>query len=57
MERLYRDLRLNWLEEGTPTIHISVAARGLLDGASTYTSYQRENLETPIQKAMKVFEL
>ena len=57
MERLYRDLRLNWLEEGTPTIHISVAARGLLDGESTYASYQRENLETPIEKAMKVFEL
>ena len=57
MERLYRDLRLNWLEEGTPTIHISVASRGLLDGESTYASYQRENLETPIEKAMKVFEL
>jgi alkylation response protein AidB-like acyl-CoA dehydrogenase len=32
IERLYRDARLNWLEEGTPTIQHLVAARGLLDG-------------------------
>ena len=51
MDRLYRDLRLNWLEEGTPTIHISVAARHLLDGERTYRSYHRETLETPLEKA------
>jgi alkylation response protein AidB-like acyl-CoA dehydrogenase len=53
MERLYRDLRLNWLEEGTPTIHISVAARSLLDGERTYSPYHRETLETPLEKARK----
>ena len=32
IERLYRDARLNWLEEGTPTIQYLVAARQLLGG-------------------------
>lgn len=32
VERLYRDARLNWLEEGTPTIQHMVAARQLVDG-------------------------
>ena len=32
IERLYRDARLNWLEEGTPTIQYLVAASQLLDG-------------------------
>ncbi len=32
IERLYRDARLNWLEEGTPTIQHLVAAREFLDG-------------------------
>jgi alkylation response protein AidB-like acyl-CoA dehydrogenase len=32
IERLYRDARLNWLEEGTPTIQYMVAARQMLDG-------------------------
>src|SRR4051812_48533734 len=32
IERLYRDARLNWLEEGTPTIQYMVTARELLDG-------------------------
>lgn len=32
IERLYRDARLNWLEEGTPTIQYMVAARELLSG-------------------------
>jgi alkylation response protein AidB-like acyl-CoA dehydrogenase len=27
---LYRDARLNWLEEGTPTIHKLLIARALL---------------------------
>ena len=57
MERLYRDLRLNWLEEGTPTIHISVAARSLLDGERTYNSYHPEALETPLEKARKSLDL
>jgi alkylation response protein AidB-like acyl-CoA dehydrogenase len=32
IERLYRDARLNWLEEGTPTIQQLVIARQLRDG-------------------------
>jgi alkylation response protein AidB-like acyl-CoA dehydrogenase len=32
IERLYRDARLNWLEEGTPTIQQMVIARELLGG-------------------------
>ncbi|GAA1386335.1 acyl-CoA dehydrogenase family protein [Pseudonocardia kongjuensis] len=32
IERLYRDARLNWLEEGPPTVQYLVAARALLDG-------------------------
>lgn len=32
VERLYRDARLNWLEEGTPTIQYMVAAGQLLNG-------------------------
>lgn len=30
IEMLYRDARLNWLEEGTPTIHKLIIARALL---------------------------
>ncbi len=32
IERLYRDARLNWLEEGPPTIQYLVAARELIKG-------------------------
>lgn len=32
IERLYRDARLNWLQEGTPTIQHLTIARELLDG-------------------------
>ncbi len=37
-ERLYRDLRVTWLEEGPPTVMKQIAARGLLqtDGELTY---------------------
>jgi alkylation response protein AidB-like acyl-CoA dehydrogenase len=34
LERLYRDARLNWLEEGTPTIQQLVIAREVLTGAA-----------------------
>ncbi len=40
IERLYRDARLNWLEEGPPTIQYLVAARGLLDGYSWGDAFQ-----------------
>ncbi|WP_374572231.1 acyl-CoA dehydrogenase family protein [Phenylobacterium sp.] len=32
IERLYRDARLNWLEEGPPTIQMAVAAQTFLNG-------------------------
>jgi alkylation response protein AidB-like acyl-CoA dehydrogenase len=34
IERLYRDARLNWLEEGTPTIQYRVIAKELIGGYS-----------------------
>ena len=34
IERLYRDARLNWLEEGPPTIQYMVVARELVEGYS-----------------------
>lgn len=36
IERLYRDARLNWLEEGTPTIQQLVIARELLEADSRF---------------------
>jgi alkylation response protein AidB-like acyl-CoA dehydrogenase len=33
VERLYRDARLNWIEEGTPTIQYLTAARELIAGS------------------------
>lgn len=36
IHRLYRDARLNWLEEGTPTIQKTTAAANLLDGVLPY---------------------
>ena len=32
IERLYRDARLNWLEEGPPTIQYRVVAQEMLAG-------------------------
>jgi alkylation response protein AidB-like acyl-CoA dehydrogenase len=34
IERLYRDARLNWIEEGTPTIQYLTASRELFNGFS-----------------------
>ncbi|MDX1748646.1 MAG: acyl-CoA dehydrogenase family protein, partial [Halobacteriales archaeon] len=36
IQRLYRDARLNWLEEGTPSIQQITAAKGLLHGEYPY---------------------
>ncbi|SMC63863.1 acyl-CoA dehydrogenase family protein [Kibdelosporangium aridum] len=41
IERLYRDARLNWLEEGTPTIQYMVAARELLNGYTFQDAFDR----------------
>lgn len=43
IERLYRDARLNWLEEGTPTIQYMVAARELLDGHQFHDTFDPLN--------------
>ena len=39
IERLYRDARLNWLEEGTPTIQALVIARQFLKEGYTFDPY------------------
>jgi alkylation response protein AidB-like acyl-CoA dehydrogenase len=36
IQRLYRDARLNWLEEGTPSIQKITAAKSGLDGEFPY---------------------
>ncbi|MBI4596578.1 MAG: acyl-CoA/acyl-ACP dehydrogenase [Candidatus Tectomicrobia bacterium] len=54
VERLYRDARLNWLEEGTPTIHYLVAARYLLDGGRTYRRFHDEVIENPIERQKRL---
>ncbi len=52
--RLYRDARLNWLEEGTPTIHSMVAARRLLEGNRTYKPYHKEVVESTIDRHIRL---
>jgi len=54
IERLYRDARLNWLEEGTPTIHYLVAARALLDGQRTYEPFHKEVVENPVRRQIRL---
>lgn len=50
IQRLYRDARLNWLEEGTPSIQKITAAKQLLNGEFPYeiSSFAAEeyNLDT-----------
>jgi len=53
IDRLYRDARLNWLEEGTPTIHMMVVARGLLAGQKTYNPFHEEVLKSSFELARK----
>lgn len=43
IERLYRDARLNWIEEGTPTIQYAVAARELLNGYIFHDAFGSES--------------
>ncbi len=54
IDRLYRDARLNWLEEGTPTIHYLVSARGLLDGRRTRESFHKETVESPLARQIRL---
>lgn len=53
IDRLYRDARLNWLEEGTPTIHMMVVAKALLADQRTYDRFHEEVLETSLELARK----
>lgn len=50
VQRLYRDARLNWLEEGTPSIQKITSARQLLNGEFPYEvsdfAADRYNLES-----------
>jgi alkylation response protein AidB-like acyl-CoA dehydrogenase len=55
--RLYRDARLNWLEEGTPTIHSMVAARRLLEGYRTYEPYHKEVVESTVDRHIRLAAL
>ncbi len=43
IERLYRDARLNWLEEGTPTIQYMVSAGQLLSGYTFADAFDTRN--------------
>jgi len=54
VERLYRDIRLNWLEEATPTIHYLVAARRVLDGQRTYERFHEEAVESPLERQIRL---
>ena len=54
IERLYRDARLNWLEEGTPTIHYMVAARRVLEGQRTYERFHDETVENPVERQIRL---
>lgn len=54
IERLYRDLRLNWLEEGTPTIHYLVSARQLLEGQRTYERFHKESIESSVERQIRL---
>jgi len=54
IERLYRDIRLNWLEEATPTIQYLVSARQVLDGKRTYQRFHDEVVESSLEKQIRL---
>jgi alkylation response protein AidB-like acyl-CoA dehydrogenase len=54
IDRLYRDARLNWLEEGTPTIHYLMAARRLLERQRTYERFHEEVVENPVKRQIRL---
>lgn len=53
IERLYRDIRLNWLEEGTPSIQIMEASRRLMAGNKTYQSFHKEEVPSSLELALE----
>lgn len=56
IEILYRDARINWIEEGTPTMHYLVSARRLLDGQRTYHRFHDEVVEDPVKRHIRLTE-
>jgi alkylation response protein AidB-like acyl-CoA dehydrogenase len=50
IEILYRDARINWIEEGTPTMQYMVSARRLLEGHRTYERFHDEVVENPVER-------
>jgi Acyl-CoA dehydrogenases len=50
IEILYRDARINWIEEGTPTIHYMVVANKLLKGQRTYERFHDEVVENSVER-------
>jgi len=50
IEMLYRDARINWIEEGTPTIHYMLCANRLLQGQRTYERFHDEVIENPVER-------
>lgn len=54
INRLYRDARLNWLEEGTLTIHYLVAARRLSEGYRTYEGFHKETEENSMERQTRL---
>ena len=50
IEILYRDARINWIEEGTPTMQYLVSARRLLEGKRTYERFHDEVIENPVER-------
>lgn len=52
IQRFYRDARLNWLEEGTPSIQRITAARELLEGEYPYEIDEQSvaHLDNPVDE-------
>ncbi|UCG81238.1 MAG: acyl-CoA/acyl-ACP dehydrogenase [Desulfobacterales bacterium] len=54
IEILYRDARINWIEEGTPTMHMLLAASKLLKGQRTYVRFHDEVVENPVKRHIRL---
>ncbi|WP_019992102.1 acyl-CoA dehydrogenase family protein [Natronorubrum tibetense] len=52
VQRFYRDARLNWLEEGTPSIQQITAAKNLLNGEYPYELDEQavDHLDNPVDE-------
>jgi alkylation response protein AidB-like acyl-CoA dehydrogenase len=54
IEILYRDARINWIEEGTPTMQYLVSARQVLGGKRTYERFHDEVIENTVQRHIRL---